>query len=332
MGVRVHKRGWFIRVAGLALSCVLSINRAAAADGAAVDSKTRQSRDDAWWTGPLLAPSASTLPRGHFLIEPYVFDSIIFALDDGDGNRTQVPREHVSGSLTYVLYGVTDRLTVGAIPRFGFEHEVSGARSGGPGVSDLVVQAQYRLSLYQDGRHVPTMSVAFGETLPTGAFDQLGDRKADALGSGAYTSTMSLYSQHFFWMPTGRILRTRLNLSFSTSSIVNVRDTSVYGTPEGFRGRARPGDSFVVDSAWEYSLTRRWVPAVDLVYERDANTSVDGAALRANSGTSSSLALAPALEYNWSARAGLIVGAKIGVRGRNTSVAVIPIAAVNLVY
>ena len=27
--------------------------------------------DDAWCTGPILAPPASTLPRGHFLIEPY---------------------------------------------------------------------------------------------------------------------------------------------------------------------------------------------------------------------------------------------------------------------
>ncbi|MBV8805065.1 MAG: hypothetical protein JO042_08460, partial [Sinobacteraceae bacterium] len=34
----------------------------------------RQSRDDAWWTGPLLAASPVTLPQGHFLIEPYVFD------------------------------------------------------------------------------------------------------------------------------------------------------------------------------------------------------------------------------------------------------------------
>ena len=30
----------------------------------------RQSLDDAWWTGPMLAPSAATLPQGHFLIEP----------------------------------------------------------------------------------------------------------------------------------------------------------------------------------------------------------------------------------------------------------------------
>ena len=37
-------------------------------------SGARQSLDDAWWTGPMLAPSANTLPQGHFLIEPYLYD------------------------------------------------------------------------------------------------------------------------------------------------------------------------------------------------------------------------------------------------------------------
>jgi hypothetical protein len=30
----------------------------------------RQALDDAWWTGPLLAAGANTLPKGHVLIEP----------------------------------------------------------------------------------------------------------------------------------------------------------------------------------------------------------------------------------------------------------------------
>ena len=62
-----------------------------------------QSLDDAWWTGPMLAPSAATLPRGHFLIEPYLYD---------------VRAAHSSslGWLTYVNYGLADRVTVGLIP------------------------------------------------------------------------------------------------------------------------------------------------------------------------------------------------------------------------
>jgi hypothetical protein len=56
-------------------------------------SVVRQSLDDAWLTGPMLAPSAATLPRGYFLIEPYLYDVIS-------------PHSHDFGSLTYVNYGL----------------------------------------------------------------------------------------------------------------------------------------------------------------------------------------------------------------------------------
>jgi hypothetical protein len=33
---------------------------------------TDESRDDAWWTGSMTAASASMLPQGHMLVEPYL--------------------------------------------------------------------------------------------------------------------------------------------------------------------------------------------------------------------------------------------------------------------
>src|SRR5512143_3798240 len=77
-------------------------------EGAASQTVPRQSLDDAWWTGPLLAPNATTLPRGHFLIEPYLFDVIRYGRYDHDGNRQSAPRTNGFGSLTYVLYGLVD--------------------------------------------------------------------------------------------------------------------------------------------------------------------------------------------------------------------------------
>src|SRR5262249_37385623 len=149
--------------------------------------------------------------------------------------------------------------------------------------------------------------------------------------------TLSLYSQYFFWMPNGRILRTRLNFSYSRSSDVDVRDRSVYGTPPGFRGNAQPGDSFVLDSAWEYSVTRKWVAAFDIVYEHNGSTLVYGttaqqADFNLDFESSASLIVAPAIEYNWSGKAGIIVGARIVTRGRNSAATFAPVAAINLVY
>jgi hypothetical protein len=297
----------------------------------------RQSLDDAWWTGPLLAPSASTLPRGHFLIEPYVYDLIVYGHYDENGVTQEVAREQMYGSLMYVLYGITDRFTAGVISRFGLAHVIDGHTGGGAGTGDLSLQGQYRLTLFERGRSVPTISLTFGETLPTGKYDQLAADGSDALGAGAYTSTLSVYSQYFFWVPNGRILRTRLNLSFSRSSDVTVRDRSVYVTPVGFRGTAQPGDSVVADSAWEYSITRKWVVAFDLVYQHDGSTTVTGSApseseFHSRFESSAALILAPAIEYNWNGKAGIIVGARIVPRGRNTTATVAPVAAVNLVF
>src|SRR5438046_7445145 len=77
-----------------------------------------QSREDAWWTGPMLAPSAATLPTGHMLVEPYLFDVMTDGRFDMNGTRHAGAREHDIGSLSYILYGLTDRLSVGLIPRF----------------------------------------------------------------------------------------------------------------------------------------------------------------------------------------------------------------------
>lgn len=333
-------------------------SRAAAADVTSIPTPStsqggpseRQSRDEAWWTGPLLAASAGTLPQGHFLIEPYVFDLMPQAHYEASGNRQPVSHANDYGSQSYVLYGFTDRISAGLIPRFEFNHPELGRAASHIGAGDLGLQAQYGLTRYQEGTWIPSTSLVLGETLPTGKYDRLGDRPAEGIGAGAYTTTAGLYSQYFFWLPTGRILRTRLDLSYAISGSASVRDVSVYGTSAGFRGRAMPGNSFIADAAGEYSMTRHWVLALDLVYEHDSSTRVKGLQLPAaadglatppvglppipvglSSGPSRSLSLAPALEYNFNSRIGVIAGAKVTVAGRNTTAVVIPVAAVNIV-
>src|SRR5262249_43161177 len=47
---------------------------------------------------------------------------------------------------------------------------------------------------------------------------------------------------------------------------------------------------------------------------------------------SASLIVAPAVEYNWSGKAGVIVGARVVPLGRNAAATFAPVAAINLVY
>lgn len=299
-----------------------------------------QSRDDAWWTGPLLAPNASTFPAGHALVETYVFDVITNGSFDTSGKWQHQDGGHTPGSLTYLIYGLTDRVSVGLLPRFVYNEPAGAPNSSGPGVGDFGAQVQYGLTSFHDGSLVPATAVVLAETFPTGRYDRLA-QPADGFGAGAWTTSLSWYSQDYLWLPNGRILRVRLDLTYAVSSSAGVADTSVYGTADGFRGRARPGDSFTADAAAEYSLTRRWVLATDLVYVNNASTRVSGSnalpaggatPINLQSGWSDYFAVAPAVEFNWSSRAGVIFGVRIFVAGRNTSASVTPAAAINLVF
>lgn len=322
--------GMALFLAGLALAAP-AFAPAFAKDAAPV----RQSLDDAWWTGPVLASGASTLPKGRALIEPYLYDAKPYGVIDGKGKRRPAPDADTYGSQTYLLYGVTDTFTAGLIPRFGYRR-AGGRSSSGVQLGDLTVQARYRLTQYKQGGRTPTISLMLQETLPTGRHDRLDTRPNDGFGNGAYATTVGLNSQTYFWTPNGRILRTRLNLAYTRSGHADVEGASVYGTPAGFDGRARPGDSFNVDLAFEYSLTRRWVAAIDLAYQRDAATTVSGldgagAAYARRSPVSQALILAPAVEYNFSPVLGVIAGARIIPAGRNTTASVTPVIAVNYV-
>lgn len=301
----------------------------------------RESLDDAWWTGPMLAASASTLPRGHFLIEPYFYDVSVQGQYDAGGTRRSTTHSNGFGSLTYLLYGVADRVSVGMIPVAGFNTVSSGLNSSGVAFGDLSLQAQYRLTQFQVGSHVPTVSVVLQETLPTGKYDHLGNRPSDGLGSGAYTTTLGLYMQNYFWLPNGRILRGRIDISQSFSKDVKVEDVSVYGTGEGFRGYAKPGSSFFLDVAGEYSLTRHWVLALDATYRHSGNTSVTGSnivdslttgGMRLDFGSSDAFGLAPAIEYNFNRSLGVLLGTRVIPAGRNTSATITPAIAINFVH
>jgi hypothetical protein len=306
---------------------------------AAADDAPRQSLADAWWTGPLLAPNASTFPAGHALIETYVFDVNSSGQFDASGRHEPAAGGHEVGSLTYLIYGLTDRVSVGLLPRFFFDEPAGSPNSSSPGVGDLGAQVQVGLTSFHEGSLVPATALVLGETFPTGRYDALVN-PADGFGAGVYSTSLSWYSQDYLWLPTGRILRVRLDLTYAISSSASLRDQSVYGTPVGFRGRARPGDSFTADAAAEYSVTRNWVLATDLVWVHNASTRLTGsepaaggaAFLDTQSGSSEYFAVAPGVEYNFSSRVGVILGARIFVAGRNTGSSVTTAAAINMVF
>ena len=303
-------------------------NATGAANFAEAAKPPRRSIDDAWWTGPMLANSANTLQHGHMLAEPYVYDVI----DTASGASG-------FGSRTYLEYGLFDRLTVGAIPVFGYNAVNSGLNSAHVAMGDQSILAQYSFTRFHEGNWVPTTAVMVQETFPTGRYDNLGDRPQNGLGAGAYTTTIATNSQTYFWAPNGRILRMRLNASEAISTDANVSGVSVYGTSAAFHGHAKPGNTTFVDWAWEYSLKRSWVLALDATYSHTGNTRVTGtngatgssipSPVQINSGTIDAVGFAPAVEYSWKPNLGVLVGARILAIGHNMTTTIAPAIAIN---
>jgi hypothetical protein len=183
---------------------------------------------------------------------------------------------------------------------------------------------------------MPALSLILRESFPTAKYDHLGDHPNDGAGAGAYATTLGLFGQTIIWLPNGRILRARLDLLQQFSQSASLTDVSVYGTPQGFRGKAQPGGNFSANAAFEYSLGRSWVAALDLIYGFNADGRVTGRVGMTNLDfeltSSRPLAIAPALEYNWRDDMGLLLGVRYIPQGRDVTASVTPGIALSVYF
>lgn len=341
MNPRTSQLPALLRTAALILLCLLA-HAALHAETLASDPCTiTHPMNDAWFTGPMLANTAASAPRGHALIEPYLYDVTTQGSFNRAGVRQPVPHQNSYGNLTYLIYALTDTVGLGFIPTEGYAMPTGAPSSAGPGLGDLTLQLQRRLTQTLPCHRIPTISVAVQETFPTGRYDHLGARSANAFGAGAYATTPELLSQSWFWLPNHRIVRMRLNFADAFSSSVPIDGASVYGTTNGFRGTAHPASSFSIDNSWEYSATRRFVLATDIAFHNTGDTRVTGAyaatptapasSVAFNSGWSNTWYLAPAVEYSWKPTIGILLGLRITPAGRNTSDTLTPAIAINII-
>lgn len=304
-------KSWVAAVAAL-LACSLPSPAGADTDSEQLSAAMKAAR----WTGPLLASNAETLPQGHVYTEPYFFDGI-------SGGR------HHPGTSGFYQYGLADNWTVGMQPFFSlgtqkFNREIA--------VGDFKLLSQVRLSHFRPDHRVPSVALVTNLVIPTGKADRLGALK-NGHGSGSFAPEIGINAQQYFLLGNGRLLRARINILHDFPLRTGVTGRSVYGTDAGFSGHARPGAKTTVILGSEYSLTNEWVLAFDVEGDHWGRTRVrgheaGGAAVNQTSPVSWNIGLAPAVEYNWSARAGAIFGVWIVPKGHNTQSSVTPAIAI----
>ena len=276
----------------------------------------REAMNSARWTGPLLASNANTLPKGHVYTEPYFFDVI-------SGG------EHNPGSSGFYQYGVLDDWTVGVQPFFSWGTQ---PHNRDVAIGDFKLLSQVRVSNFTPEHRVPSVALVTNLVLPTGKHDRLGALK-QGHGSGSFAPEVGINVQQYFLLGNGRLLRGRINILRQFPLRHDVTGRSVFGTGPEFRGHARPGSKTTLIVGAEYSLTKEWVLAFDMEADFWGRTKVvgrdgDGPLVRQTSPKSWNVGFAPAVEYNWSDRAGIIAGVWIIPKGHNTPSTVIPAIAI----
>ena len=289
--------------------------RAEMSSDASVADRYREAMKNARWTGPLLASNANTLPKGHVYTEPYFFDVI----SGGD---------HHPGSSGFYQYGLKDNWTVGMQPFFSVGTQKNNREVA---IGDFKLLSQVRVSHFTPDHRVPSIALVTNLVLPTGKYDHLGALK-QGHGSGSFAPEIGVNVQQYFLLGD-RLLRGRINVLHQFPLRTDVRDRSVYGTAPGFRGHARPGAKSTLIVGAEYSLTKEWVLAFDVEADAWGKTKVrgrdaSGALVSETSPKSWNIGFAPAVEYNWSDRAGAIFGVWIIPKGHNTQSTVIPALAI----
>jgi hypothetical protein len=292
----------FVAAVAAALACLTPLT----ANAQAIDAeRLREAMKSARWTGPMLASNAETLPTGHFYTEPYFYDVIV----GGD---------HHPGSSGFYQYGLLDSLTVGVQPAFATDTNRLGH---GMTIGDFKLLSQLRLTHFTPEHRIPTIAIVLNEVLPTGKDDHLRPGQ-EGHGSGSFATEIGINVQQYVLLRNGRLLRARLNLLKSFP----------HGTDVGFSGHARPGSKTSIIGAVEYSLTREWVLALDLIHESTARTKLDGRypggpLVKQAFPSSHDTGFAPAVEYNWSDRSGILLGVWITPKGHNTRSTIVPALA-----
>jgi len=279
-----------------------------------------------WFTGPLLAGSGKTIPAGHTNYEAYLFYTDNFGHYNNKWKKRSTIKTTTLSPTLLVTQGLSSRFDLGASAPF--DAKWKGGQSDSR-FSDVGVSLGYQLLRHKTGTWIPDVRLIVSETLPTGHYQNLnpGKNGTDAAGAGAYQTSFGVNLQRVWVVSNGHFLRGRLSTKYTVPSSVHLHSFNAFGGGFNTDGTIRLGDHFSTDLAFEYTLTRHWVPALDILYTNSASNSFTGTMGVTSTGlpavisssSSSEISVAPAVEYNFTSHFGIIAGGWFALEGRNSS-------------
>lgn len=281
-----------------------------------------------WFTGPLIATAATTVPVGHWAIEPYIYAADEISRYNSHWSPKSIENRFSLIFQPYIWVGLTDWADLQILPTWRWCYRDHAAKWT---FNDFSAKLEFQL--YRDTlphkSWIPSIKFSIQETFPCGKYQHLNPKKltTDVGGNGAFNTLFQLAFGRQVHVSGAQWLQWRLVLDYNILTSVNVSGFNFYGGGYGAKGKVHHGQQARFDASIEYSLTRNWALACDFIGLYQGSRSFTGNPGKLPDGTSSTNSqmasiqyqIAPAIEYNWSAQVGVIAGVWFTFAGKNTS-------------
>jgi hypothetical protein len=278
-----------------------------------------------WLTGPLIAPTGTVVPVGHYSIQPYFTFNVNTGTYSPHWNAISSPNFYNVSLQVQVLIGITKWMDFQAFP-LALYNNTQGQSSTRFG--DLPLGFDFQLISANKYKWFPGIKLQLLETFPTGKYQKLNPKKldTDVSGLGSFYTSADLVFYKVYHLSGVHYLSMTMSLGYTVFAPVHVKGLNVYEGGFKTRGKVYPGNSFNAILSFEYTFNEHWVLAIDNVYVHNNKNRFSGNPGFVAPGvpavvgwpSTEQLSFAPAIEYNFSNRWGIIAGSWFSAAGRNS--------------
>jgi hypothetical protein len=287
--------------------------------------------DQPWITGPLLTPVGNVVKEGHGKYQPYLYWINNPAIYDHKWKSHTIPTFHSVIFQTSLAFGIAKAIEFTFIPQVAY-HRTEGEQAIRQG--DLPFLFGFQLLKEEIDGFAPAIKLRLSGDFPIGKYQRSNPKKlkTDLTGLGSWDPGVSLIASKRFHLSGYRWLIGYLFAAYEYATPVHVHGISLYGGTTRTRGTVYPGSTTTVSAALELTLTKHFGFTLDAQYQHFNKNRFKGraAGYAPKFPSSEQFALAPAAEYNFSQRLGMITGAWFTVAGRNGPVFASWIFAINI--
>lgn len=274
------------------------------------------------YAGTLLAFFPENAEPGHLAVQPYLFVTNRNGLYNKNWHYKSQKNINTVDLLVSLETGITKKVDVtlylnGQYSTFRGKHSVE--------YGDTDIFLGFQIAEDKKRTSIPDVRFLLGESFPTGKYKNLSPSKggSDASGTGSYETFFIFVTQKIFYSIPKHPFNINLNLIYVLTTKTHIEGLSVFGGGVGTKGTVIPGNQFVANLGYEFSITRNWGWGVDFRYQHNDHSVFyptkgnASNALQAGLPSSEIFSIAPSLEYNFSKEFSIEGGVWFTVGGRN---------------